>query len=85
MTISEAVRGAIEDYCKKYLDYPKDVYMSNSTLYALNGEITEYMNVFVMGGVNRIYGMRINEKDYLPTGVVVVGGCVCNVSEGKEG
>ena len=76
--------GAVEDYYKQYLDSPQVAYMSAFTLDALKMEYAKYMNVCVMGGADKIFGMKIVEKDYLPMGVVVVGGVLCDVFERWE-
>ena len=84
MTVCDAIRKAVEDYHKKYFDSPNVCYMSMLTLDMINDEIAKYLNAVVFAGKNNIYGMRIDVKNYLPTGVVVVGGVLWNVFDGKE-
>jgi hypothetical protein len=82
--VTESVRDAVEDYYKLYFDSPKVAYMSEFTLDALKMECAKYLNVWDMGGVEKIFGMEIVKKDYLPMGVVIVGGVLCDAFERWE-
>lgn len=82
MKVTKEIRKAAEDFDRQYMTLPKVVYMSSFTLDTLKNETAAVWKVNYPGGIDKVFGMEIVKKEFLPIGVVVVGGVIRNTFEG---
>ena len=83
MKATQQVFKAVEDYENKYHDMPQTIYIHPLTLDVIKEECGAYFRP-PAGTKAQIYGMDIVEEPLLPDGVVVVGGVLRYVFNGKE-
>ena len=81
MRVTKEIRKAAEDYERQYMTHPKVVYMSSFTLDTIKNETAAVWKVNYPGGIDKVFGMKIVVKEFLPIGVVVVGGVVHDATE----
>lgn len=83
MKATQEVFKAVEEYNRIYLDMPQTVYIPPKTLEIIKDECGVYFRP-PAGTKAEIYGMTIVEEQRLPDGLIVVGGVLRDVLDGKE-